>query len=270
MTIPERVVLSEIDERGVATVTPNRPDVHNAYDGRMIEGLIETVGALASEARVRLLVLRANGRHFQAGADLNWLKRVAGFTMEENAAFSMQTAKAMQALNAFFRPTLALVHGACYGGGVGMVACCDMAIATETASFALTEVRWGVIPAPIIPQLCAAMGVRGVRRYGTTGERFDAREAHRLGLVHEVCPDDGLDAAAAPVIDAVLLGAPEAASESKALVLEHGGLALTEQTLRSLALQAARRRASSEAAEGLSSFLEKRRPTWYPAGNEGG
>jgi methylglutaconyl-CoA hydratase len=268
MAMAEQVVLSTIDERGVATVTLNRPDVHNAYDGRVIDGLIEAVGGLASDPRVRLLVLRANGKHFQAGADLTWLKRVAGFTMEENVEFSMRTAGAMQALNIFPRPTLALVHGACYGGGVGMVACCDMAIATKTASFALTEVRWGVVPAPIIPQLCAAMGVRGVRRYGVTGERFDADEARRLGLVHEVCPDDGLDAAAAPVIDAVLLAAPDAVSQSKLLVLEHGGLALTEQAVRSLALQAALKRASPEAAEGLSSFLEKRRPAWYPPAGE--
>jgi methylglutaconyl-CoA hydratase len=268
MPLSENVVLSEIDDRGVATVTLNRPDVHNAYDGRMIDGLMEIVGALGADSRVRLLVLRANGRHFQAGADLNWLKRVAGFTMEQNVEFSMRTAGAMRALNEFPRPTLALVHGACYGGGVGMVACCDMAIATETASFALTEVRWGVIPAPIIPQLCAAMGVRGVRRYGITGERFDAQEAHRLGLVHEVCPDHGLDAAAGPVIDAVLLAAPGAVAESKLLVLDRAGLALTEQALRSLALQAAQRRASPEAAEGLSSFLEKRRPAWYPVPDE--
>jgi methylglutaconyl-CoA hydratase len=265
MAMAEQVVLSAIDERGIATVTLNRPDVHNAYDGRVIDGLMAAVDGLASDSRVRLLVLRANGKHFQAGADLNWLKRVAGFTMEENVEFSMRTAGAMQALNIFPRPTLALVHGACYGGGVGMVACCDMAIATASASFALTEVRWGVIPAPIIPQLCAAMGVRGVRRYGITGERFEAQEARRLGLVHEVCPDDGLDAAAAPVIDAVLLAAPDAVGQSKLLVLEHGGLTLTEQAARSLALQAALKRASPEAAEGLSGFLEKRRPAWYPA-----
>ena len=260
----EKVVLSEVDGRGVATVTLNRPDVHNAYNGQMIDELIEAVGALKADSRVRLLVLRANGKHFQAGADLNWLKRVAGFTTEQNVEFSVRTAEAMRGLNAFPHPTLALVHGACYGGGVGMVACCDVAIATEGASFALTEVRWGVIPAPIIPQLCAAMGVRGVRRYGITGERFDAREAHRMGLVHEVCPDGALDEAAAPVIDALLLSAPGAIRESKALVAAHAGLEISDQTVRALAVQAAVKRASAEAAEGLQSFLEKRRPGWYP------
>ena len=262
----EKVVLSEVDGRGVAAVTLNRPDVHNAYNGQMIDELIEAVGALKAESRVRLLVLRANGKHFQAGADLNWLKRVAGFTMEQNVEFSIRTAEAMRGLNAFPHPTLALVHGACYGGGVGMVACCDVAIATEGASFALTEVRWGVIPAPIIAQLCAAMGVRAVRRYGITGERFDAREAHRISLVHEVCADGALDEAAAPIIDALLLSAPEAIRESKAIVAEHAGLGISDQTARALAVQAAVKRASPEAAEGLASFLEKRKPAWYGRG----
>lgn len=260
----EAVVLSEVDERGVATVRLNRPTVHNAYDDRVIDGLRTTLDALAAEQRLRLLVLRANGRHFQAGADLTWLKKVAGLAPDQNLEVSLRTTGAMRALNAFPRPTMALVHGACYGGGVGLVASCDIAIATASASFALTEVRWGVVAAPIIPQLCAALGVRGARRYAITGERFDASEAHRLGLIHEVCPDDGLDAAAAPVIDALLLAGPEAALASKALVLEHGGLRIEEPTVRALAVEAATRRASAEAEEGLQSFLERRRPRWYP------
>jgi methylglutaconyl-CoA hydratase len=139
----ENVVLSAVDERGVATLTLNRPEVHNAYNGAMIDGLIDAVDAFAADRRVRMLVLRANGKHFQAGADLAWLREVAGFALEDNVAFSRRTTAAMRALNAFPRPTLALVHGACYGGGVGMVASCDVAIATATASFALSEVRGG-------------------------------------------------------------------------------------------------------------------------------
>jgi methylglutaconyl-CoA hydratase len=257
------IVLISIDQRGVATVTLNRPEVHNAYNGALIEALITAVEALAADRRARLLVLRANGKHFQAGADLAWLQEVAGLALEDNVAFSRRTTLAMGALNAFPRPTLALVHGACFGGGVGMVAACDVAIATESASFALTEVRWGVIPAPIIPQLCAAMGVRNLRRYGVTGERFDAPEAKRIGLVHEVCPDDALDRAAAPIIDAILKSAPDAVRDSKRLVLAHAGLDLTEQQVEALAVQAAVKRASAEAAEGLSSFLDKRDPPWY-------
>jgi methylglutaconyl-CoA hydratase len=158
------------------------------------------------------------------------------------------------------------VQGACYGGGVGLVACCDVAIATEAASFALTEVRWGVIPAPILPQLCAAMGVRSLRRYAVSGERFTARAAERIGLIHEVCPEGGLDAAAAPIIDALLQSAPDAAADSKLLLLEQAGLQLSEQQVRALALQAAAKRASPEAAEGLQSFQDKRKPSWYPSG----
>ena len=261
----EHIVLTSTDRRGVATLTLNRPEVHNAYDGALIDALSSAVEALARDPRVRLLVLRANGKHFQAGADLAWLHQVATFALEDNVAFSRRTTLAMHALNAFPRPTLALVHGACFGGGVGMVAACDVAIATESATFALTEVRWGVIPAPIVPQLCAAIGVRNLRRYGITGERFDAREARRIGLVHEVCPDGGLDRAAAPIIGAILKGAPDAVRASKQLVLAHAGLDLTEQQVETLAVQAAVKRASPEAADGLASFLEKRDPPWYSA-----
>ena len=259
----ESVVLSAVDERGIGTLTLNRTEVHNAYNGAMIEALVETVGALAADPCVRLLVLRANGRHFQAGADLNWLREVAGFALQDNVAFSRRTTLAMRALNAFPRPTLALVQGACFGGGVGMVACCDIAIASASARFALTEVRWGVIPAPIIPQLCAAIGVRSLRRYGITGEAFDANEARRIGLVHEVCADDALDEAAAPVIEAILRSAPEAARASKKLVLAQAGLDLSDQQVEALAVQAAAARASAEAAEGLASFRDKRDPSWY-------
>jgi methylglutaconyl-CoA hydratase len=259
----ERMVLSAIDERGAATLTLNRPAVHNAYNGAMIDSLIEAVDALAADPRVRLLVLRANGKHFQAGADLAWLREVAGFALEDNVAFSCRTTLAMRALNAFPRPTLALVHGACYGGGVGMVACCDIALATASARFALTEVRWGVIPAPIIPQLCAAMGVRSLRRYGITGERFDAAEAQRIGLVHEVCADDALDQAAAPIIEAILRSAPDAVRDSKRLILTHAGLDLSDQQVEALSVQAAVKRASAEAAEGLASFRDQRDPAWY-------
>jgi methylglutaconyl-CoA hydratase len=262
-------VLSAVDGRGVASVTLNRPEVHNAYDGALIDALIDAIAALAAEPRVRVLVLRGNGRHFQAGADLAWLKRVARFALEDNIAFSRRTTTAMRALNEFPRPTIALVHGACYGGGVGMVACCDIRIATATASFALTEVRWGVIPAPIIPQLGAAMGVSSLRRYGITGERFDAQEARRIGLIHEVCADDGLDATAAPIVEAILRSAPEAVRATKRLVLAQAGLELSRQEVEALAVQAALRRASPEAAEGLASFEGKREAAWYrPPGDE--
>jgi methylglutaconyl-CoA hydratase len=259
----EGIVLSAVDGRGVATVTLNRPEVRNAYDGALIDGLIGALEVLSKDPRVRVLVLRGNGKHFQAGADLAWLKQVAGLGLEDNIAFSRRTTAAMRGLNEFPRPTIALVHGACYGGGVGMVASCDVRIATETAAFALTEVRWGVILAPIVPQLCAAMGVASLRRYGITGERFDAHEARRIGLIHEVCADDGLDRTAAPIIEAILRSAPEAVRETKRMVLAEAGLLLSEQDIETLAAQAAVKRASPEAAEGLASFEEKRDAAWY-------
>jgi methylglutaconyl-CoA hydratase len=261
----QNVVLSTVDDRGVATITLNRPEIHNAYDERLIDELAGTLQGLREDRRVRVVVLRGNGKHFQAGADLNCLRRLASATPEQNFAFSLRTTEAMRRLNAFPRPTMALVQGACYGGGVGLVACCDVAIATESASFALTEVRWGVIPAPIVPQLCAAIGVRSLRRYAVSGERFTARTAERIGLIHEICPEGGLDDAAAPIVDALLQSAPDAAAESKLLVLEQARLQISEQQVRALALQAAVKRASPEAAEGLLSFHEKRKPAWYPS-----
>jgi methylglutaconyl-CoA hydratase len=261
----QNVVLSTVDDRGVATITLNRPEIHNAYDERLIDELAGTLQGLREDRQVRVVVLRGNGKHFQAGADLNCLRRLASATPEQNFAFSLRTTEAMRRLNAFPRPTMALVQGACYGGGVGLVACCDVAIATESASFALTEVRWGVIPAPIVPQLCAAIGVRSLRRYAVSGERFTARTAERIGLIHEICPEGGLDDAAASIVDALLQSAPDAAAESKLLVLEQAGLQISEQQVRALALQAAVKRASPEAAEGLLSFHEKRKPAWYPS-----
>jgi methylglutaconyl-CoA hydratase len=262
----EKAVLSEVDDRGIASVTLNRPAVHNAYDGALVDQLGAALEALGRDPQVRVVVLRGQGKHFQAGADLNWLRRLAAAGAAENAEFSSRTTEAMRQLNALPKPTIALVQGACYGGGVGLVASCDVAIACRSASFALTEVRWGVVPAPIVPQLCAAIGVRQARRYGITGERFDADEALRIGLVHLVCADDGLDPAAAPVIDALLQSAPEAVADSKLLFLEQAGLLLSPQQVRALASQAALKRVSREAVEGLASFQAKRRPAWDPTG----
>ncbi len=262
----ETALLTEVDDRGIATIALSRPEVHNAYNGPMIDQLGDALRTLGARPEVRIVVLRGRGKHFQAGADLNWLRALAAASPAENADFSWRTTEAMHRLNALPKPTLALVQGACYGGGVGLVASCDVAIACEGATFALTEVRWGVVPAPIVPQLCAAIGVRQARRYGISGERFDAREALRIGLVHAVCPDGGLDAAAAPILEALLQSAPGAVADTKLLFLEQANLLLSEQRVRALAFQAALKRTSPEAAEGLESFQAKRRPAWHPAG----
>jgi methylglutaconyl-CoA hydratase len=262
MTDP--VVLVEVDRRGVATVTLNRPAVNNAYDGALIDALAGGLARLAKEPGLRLVVLRGNGRHFQAGADLAYLRHLSAAPAAENLAFSRATVAVIDALWNFPCPTLALVHGGCFGGGVGMVAACDMALASEDAVFSLTEVRWGITPAPIVPALVAAIGMRALGRYGLTAERFGAAEALRIGLVHAVSPAGGLDEGAAPLIDGILMAAPEAVAVTKRLARETAALAISAELREHLAVEAATRRHSAEAREGLASFAEKRKPAWYP------
>jgi len=257
-------VLVGIDRRGIATVTLNRPAVNNAYDGALIAALSGGLRRLAATAGIRLVVLRGNGRHFQAGADLAFLRHLSAAPADENLAFSRATVAAIEALASFRCPTIALIHGGCFGGGVGMVAACDMAIASDDAIFSLTEVRWGITPAPVVPALVAAIGVRALGRYGLTAERFGAEEALRIGLLHAVCPAGGLDAAAAPLIDGVLMAAPEAVAVTKRLVRQTAGLETSDEFREHLAIEAATRRHSAEAKEGLASFAEKRKPAWYP------
>jgi methylglutaconyl-CoA hydratase len=262
MTDP--VILVATDSRGVATVTLNRPSVNNAYDGALIDALAGGLARLAGDPALRLVVLRGNGRHFQAGADLAFLRHLSEAPADENLAFSRATVAAIDALANFPCPTLALIHGGCFGGGVGMVAACDMALASEDAIFSLTEVRWGITPAPVVPALVAAIGTRALGRYGLTAERFGAAEALRIGLLHGVCPQGGLDAAAAPIVDGILMAAPEAVAVTKRLVRQTAGLATTAEFRETLAAEAATRRHSEEAKEGLASFAEKRKPRWYP------
>jgi methylglutaconyl-CoA hydratase len=258
------VALSEVDGRGVATVAINRPEKHNAYDGAVLQGLLDACAALAIDPTVRVLLLRGNGRHFQAGADLAWVQAVAALPANENRAASALTIEVMRALNAFPRPTIALIHGGCFGGGMGLAASCDIAIATEDAVFAISEVKFGVSPLPMVMQLAKSMGLPQLRRWAITAERFDARRAERMGFVHEVCPAGGLDAAAAPIVEAILRAAPEAVAETKRLTLALTGAAVDEVLAVRLTDVAAARRQSAEAAEGLASFLEKRTPAWYP------
>jgi methylglutaconyl-CoA hydratase len=258
-------LLTKVDRRGVATVTLNRPDVNNAYNGEMILGLIETFGALAADTRVRLVIIRGNGKHFQAGADLRWIRETSTLSPQANQQVSTNTTNAVRGLNEFPKPTIALVHGGCFGGGVGVVAACDIVVASEDAFFAITEVRWGLVAAPILPQLNARIGLANVRRYALTAERFDARQAREIGLVNEVCAAGKLDEAAAPMIDALLMCGPDAIAETKACALELGGQVLGDDLAARLARTHAAKRMTPESTEGLASFLEKRKPAWYPA-----
>lgn len=262
----EPVVLTDIDARGVATVTLNRPDVNNAYNGEMIEALLDGGARLAADDGVRVIVLRGNGRHFQAGADLNWISAVSAGSEEDNLAVSRNTTDAVRFLDACPKPTMALVHGGCFGGGTGIVAACDIVIASADAVFSIAEVRWGLHAGPILPQLAAAMGVRNLRRFAITGERFDALQAWELDLVHEVCEEGELDEAAEPIIDAILQNGPDAISDTKRIIFETQGLAIDDAKAAELARDHARKRGTAEAAEGLASFREKRAASWYRAG----
>jgi methylglutaconyl-CoA hydratase len=260
----EPVVLLDVDHRGVATLTLNRPEVNNAYNGAVIQAMIDAVTKCAGDDAVRVIVIRGNGRHFQAGADLKWLKEIGALSPEENLAVSRGTATAIRGLTEIAKPTVALIHGGCFGGGTGIAAACDVVIASEDAIFAISEARWGVMAGIIIPHLNAAIGPRNVRRYALTCERFDAAQAQALGLVHEVCPPGGLDAAAAPIIDGLLMSAPIATAQSKRAALKDAGLILSKARFEKLVEQHAAKRQTDEAMEGLASFAEKRAPSWYP------
>lgn len=257
-------VLWEVDRRGVATVTLNRPEVNNAYDGALIEGLLATMDALGARPGLRVVVLRGHGRHFQAGADLTWIRQVAATSPAENVRVSQATAEAVQRLNTLPLPTVALVQGGCFGGGTGIVAACDVVVAADNAIFSISETRWGLMAGIIVPQLCDAMGVRQVRRYALTGERFDAQEARRIGLVHEVVPLPELAAAGERIVDHLLQNAPEANAQTKAVALESAWGDVAAQQFTRLVAQHAAKRQSAEAVEGLASFAGKRPASWYP------
>ena len=257
-------VLWDLDARGVATVTLNRPEVNNAYDGALIQGVLEAMDELGKKPTLRVVVLKGNGRHFQAGADLKWINSVRPKSPAENEAASKATFEAVQRLNRLPIPTVALVQGGCFGGGTGVISACDVVIAADNALFSITEVRWGLTAAIIIPQLCDAIGVRQVRRYALTGERFGAEEARRIGLVHEVVPLAELEAAGAKVVDLLLANAPDALTETKALAMESsfGGMAVDDAAYKRLVKLHSARRQTEEAAEGLASFAEKRAGNW--------
>jgi len=259
---PTSPVLWSIDARGVASVTLNRPEVNNAYDGDLIDGLIAALDALRSASSLRAVVIRGNGRHFQAGADLKWIDAVRRSSPQENVRVSRRTAQAVRRLNGVPVPTVALVHGGCFGGGTGIVAACDVAIAADDAIFSIAEVRWGLTAAIIIPQLADAIGVRQLRRYALTGERFGAEEARRIGLVHEVVARAELQAAGVRIVGGLLENGPQAIAQTKACALACGAGNPDDATFDELIEAHAGKRQSSEAAEGLASFVEKRAARW--------
>ena len=257
-------VLWSLDARGVAIVVLNRPEVNNAYDGELIDGMLAAMDALAGADHLRAVLLKGNGRHFQAGADLKWIDAVRTASARENVRVSRATAQAVQRLNLAPVPTVALVHGGCFGGGTGIVAACDVVIAAEDAIFSIAEVRWGLTAAIILPQLADAIGVRQLRRYALTGERFGAAQALRIGLVHEVVPRAELEATGERMLARLLENGPAAVAETKALSLRGAFADLDVAAFDRLIESHAEKRRSAEAAEGLASFAQKRAARWKP------
>ena len=259
----EGVVLTSIDSRGIAEVILNRPERNNAYNGTMIDELIESFTSLHNNDDVRVVLIRGNGKHFQGGADLEWLKEIGKLNKEENIEVSRKTASAIKGLTEFPKPTIAMIHGGCFGGGTGIAAAADIVVASEDAIFSIAEARWGVMAGIIIPHLNASIGVRNVRRYALTCERFNAHEAKNIGLVHQICKTGELNDAVKSIIESLLMCAPIALEMTKKRALIESGLILSNDKFEELILEHSQKRMTSEATEGLNSFLEKRIASWY-------
>jgi len=255
-------ILTQVD-RGVGIITLNRPERHNAFDDALITELIDAVAMMENDDAVRLLVISSTGKSFCSGADLNWMKRAAGLSAEDSLRDSRAMAEMLRCLAQMGKPTVARVQGSAYGGGVGLVAACDIAIATYDAQFTLSEVKLGIIPAVISPHVIAAIGERHARRYMLSAERFAAAEAYRIGLLHEIVPDEAaLDEAIGEIVEALLKNSPNALKECKELIRAVASRPLTLEVVEDTAQRICRLRASDEGREGMSAFLEKRKPNW--------
>jgi methylglutaconyl-CoA hydratase len=259
-TNPQAVQLS-ISPTGVATLTLDRPQVHNAFDDHLIAELTHKLRDLDHNPAVRAVVLAAQGKSFSAGADLNWMKRVARYSEAENIRDAVALASLMRTLDAMAKPTIARVQGAAFGGGVGLVACCDIAVASTAATFSLSEVRLGLIPAVISPYVIAAIGSRNARRYFLTAERFDVREALRIGLVHSAVESRELDDTVDRILDELLKGGPKAIAAAKDLIAHVAHRPIDQLLVEETAARIAQIRVSPEGQEGIAAFLDKRPPT---------
>lgn len=247
---------------GVARVWLNRPELHNAFDEPLIARLSEILLRLDADDGVRVVVLGGRGRSFCSGADLSWMRRMAGFTQEENLRDAGALAGLLSVLHRLRKPTIARVHGAALAGGTGLVAACDIAIATPDATFGMTEVRIGLIPATISPYVIRAIGARATQRYFLTAERFGADQALRLGLVHEVCAADALDARIAEVVAALLAGGPQSIAASKTLIADVAGRPIDDDLVEETSRRIAAARCGGEARMGIAAFFDKRPAPW--------
>jgi len=248
-------------DAGVLRLTLNRPEKSNAFDDEVIADLTQAFLGAAEDEAVRVVVLAAAGKYFSAGGDLNWMKRMAGFSHEENLADAKALARLMQAIDTCPKPVVARVQGSAFAGAVGLLACCDIVVSVPAAQFAITEVRLGLIPAVISPYVVRAVGVRQARRWSLTAERFSAVQAKEMGLVHELAEAEQLDDRVQAQIDALLLASPAALAEAKSL-LAFVDQPLSEAVIAETAARIARQRASADGREGVASFLEKRQPAW--------
>ena len=246
----------------VSRVTLNSPEVRNAFNDEVIAQLMRAFIQLGQDPQVRVIVLAAIGPAFCAGADLNWMRRMADYTRAENLADAAALAEMLRVMYECPKPTIARIQGDVYAGGMGLVAACDMAVSVDTANFCLSEVRLGLIPATISPYVIRAMGARAAHRYFLTAERFDAREAHRIGFVHEVVSADQLDAKVAELTTALVNASPNAVRSCKMLVQEVAGQAIDAPLIGRTVEGIADIRTSSEGREGVQSFLQKRKPSW--------
>jgi methylglutaconyl-CoA hydratase len=263
MAMTDELVLLDIDGRGVATATLNRPQIHNAFNDDVVLRLTRIWDQLAGDAAVRVVILKGAGKSFSAGGDLDWMRKSGQATPEQNRASTMNMARMLKKLNDLPQATLALVHGNCMAGGTGLASAADMVVSTADAKFALTEVRLGLTPATISPYVVAAIGTRQARRYFLTAERFGADEACRIGLVHEVVADEtALGSRGAEYVSALLQGAPGAIRDSKILISRVAHAHVDEELMQFTAQNIADRRASPEGQEGLTAFFDKRKPNW--------
>ena len=258
----KQAVNYNVDDRNIAYITLNRADKHNAFNDEMIATLTELFIRAGKDQQVRAVVLKGEGKSFSAGADLSWMKRMANYTQEQNHADAMALATMLHTLYTLPKPTIARVHGAAFGGAVGLVACCDIAIGSKLSKFCLSEVKIGLIPATIGPYVIEAMGERVCRRYFQTAEVFSARRARRLGLLSEAVPEDALDSTIEDIINHILKNGPVAVSQAKALIQHVSHKPITCSLLDETSKKIAQIRTSEEGQEGLSAFIEKRSPAW--------
>ena len=253
----------DIERQGaVATVWMNRPEVFNAFNEQLIDDLAAACGALEDDAGVRVVVLAGRGRHFSAGADLNWMQRASACTEAENLADARKFAAMLQALSGLPKPTIARVQGAALGGGTGLAAACDMVVAADNAQFSTSEVKFGIIPAVISPYVLRAIGPRHALRYFQTAEKFSAAEAKAIGLVSELVTLDELDAGVAKLVQSLLTGGPVAQQAAKELIAAISGRQIDAAVGEETALRIARQRAGAEAREGITAFLHERPAAW--------